>query len=60
MSAKSLDDVDEPPIVLADVLRLNKSPRALRINASEVILRSGDVGLKILPDQVGIGLNVFC
>ena len=56
---QSLDDAGEPLVLLADVLRLNKSPRALLIDASEVILHIGDVGLKILPDQIGIGLNVF-
>jgi hypothetical protein len=58
-NAKSLDGADEAPVVHAHLLGLAKRPRALFIDASEIVLHIGDVGLEVLSDQFGIGLHVF-
>lgn len=51
--------VHEPPVVLAYLFGLNKSPRALIIESTEIILLVGDIGLEIPPDQIRVGAHVF-
>ena len=54
-----LDNFDEPPVFLAHFPGLNKGPRALLVDAAEILLNIGYVGLEIPPDQIRVGPHVL-
>lgn len=49
----------EPPIILTDLLRLSKRPRALSVNTPKIFLHVSDVSLEVHPDQIRIYAHVF-
>ena len=52
-------DALKPPIVFADLARLDKRSGAFLIEATEVVLNIGYVGLEIPPDQICVGPDVL-
>ena len=48
----------EATVILTDLLCLREGPGALGIEAAEVVLHCGDVGLEVFPDQIGISAYI--
>lgn len=44
--------IEKPSVLLAHFPGLDKGPRAFIVDAAEILLHIGDVGLEIPPDQV--------